>query len=83
MKIEADRHTAQGVIAQPDAWVPISDAPLEVEGIIWTPEAPTRNDIHGTVGKHYDGERYVHGPWSGLHPTLWHPLPPLPSPPRV
>jgi hypothetical protein len=59
-------------------WISINDAPLEVEGLVWSPSAPDRVDATGKVVAYSSGERFVASSWRGTEFTLWHPYPDLP-----
>jgi len=60
-------------------WKLLKDAPLDVEGTVWSPLHPERLDFQGTVKEYHDGERFVVGHFSGMVFTHWHPYPDRPE----
>lgn len=81
--IEMLESNPPGLTAAPEGvegWLLLHDAPLDTQGLVWSPEAADRTDCFGTVKAFQDGGRFVTSQWLGYEFTHWRPLPAPPVP---
>lgn len=79
LKQENARLISELRAAREEGWQDIETAPLNVQGLVWSPDASDRTDCFGTVKEYQDGGRFVTSAWLGYSFTHWRPLPAPPA----